>query len=291
MPVDDEHLLGPQTARHLGDDRNQTGVVDAEELTRGARRIGERAEDVEDRANADLATRCRRVAHARVQRLGEQEADTALVDAARHVLRAQGDVRRRAPPARPRCPAAEDTARLPCLATGTPAPATTNAVVVEMLKVWRPSPPVPHVSMYSVDAGLTCAARSRIARAKPTISSTVSPFMRSPTTSALIWAGVASPSMICPMTACASSSESERPSVTRASASADVRRPQWPLPRGAPRPRQLPRPGRSRTLCRCTAPRPRRPGSSRVSSCPRGSARSRGGTARRRRACPRVGSP
>ena len=42
---------------------------------------------------------------------------------------------------------AEETARLPCLATGTPAPATTNAVVVEMLKVCSPSPPVPQVSM------------------------------------------------------------------------------------------------------------------------------------------------
>jgi hypothetical protein len=40
-----------------------------------------------------------------------------------------------------------DMARLPCLATGMPAPATTNAAVVEMLKVWAPSPPVPHVSM------------------------------------------------------------------------------------------------------------------------------------------------
>ena len=44
-------------------------------------------------------------------------------------------------------PAALETARLPCLATATPAPATTNAVVVDMLKVASPSPPVPHVSM------------------------------------------------------------------------------------------------------------------------------------------------
>ena len=40
-----------------------------------------------------------------------------------------------------------DMARLPCLATGTPAPATTNAAVVEILNVWEPSPPVPHVSI------------------------------------------------------------------------------------------------------------------------------------------------
>ena len=43
-------------------------------------------------------------------------------------------------------PAREETARLPCFATVTPAPATTNAAVVEMLKVFRPSPPVPQVS-------------------------------------------------------------------------------------------------------------------------------------------------
>jgi hypothetical protein len=36
--------------------------------------------------------------------------------------------------------------RLPCLATRTPAPATTNAVQVETLKVPVASPPVPQVS-------------------------------------------------------------------------------------------------------------------------------------------------
>ena len=41
---------------------------------------------------------------------------------------------------------ADVTARLPCLATRTPAPATTNATTVEMLNVPPPSPPVPQVS-------------------------------------------------------------------------------------------------------------------------------------------------
>ena len=36
-----------------------------------------------------------------------------------------------------------ETDLFPCLATGTPVPATTNAAVVEMLKVWETSPPVP----------------------------------------------------------------------------------------------------------------------------------------------------
>ena len=39
------------------------------------------------------------------------------------------------------------TARLPCLATGTPAAATTSAAAVLMLNVPEPSPPVPQVSM------------------------------------------------------------------------------------------------------------------------------------------------
>ena len=44
-------------------------------------------------------------------------------------------------------PEREEIARLPCFATGTPAPATTKAAQVETLKVPLPSPPVPHVSM------------------------------------------------------------------------------------------------------------------------------------------------
>ena len=39
-----------------------------------------------------------------------------------------------------------DMARLPCFATLTPAPATTKAEAVEILKELDASPPVPHVS-------------------------------------------------------------------------------------------------------------------------------------------------
>ena len=37
-----------------------------------------------------------------------------------------------------------DTARLPCLATGTPQAATTNAAAVEICRCRGASPPVPH---------------------------------------------------------------------------------------------------------------------------------------------------
>ncbi len=43
--------------------------------------------------------------------------------------------------------------RLPCLATRTPAPAATNAVAVEMLKVPLVSPPVPQVSTSASRSG------------------------------------------------------------------------------------------------------------------------------------------
>ena len=48
--------------------------------------------------------------------------------------------------------------RLPCLATRTPAPAVTNAVAVEMLKVPLASPPVPLVSISRIGEGVAAGA-------------------------------------------------------------------------------------------------------------------------------------
>ena len=146
MAVDDEHALGAESSRDLGHDRRELRIVDAQQLARRAGGVGERAEDVEHGPDADLSASRAGVSHARVQRLREQEADAGLVDAARHVVRVERDVDAERLE-HVGAPAAEETARLPCLATGTPAPATTNAVVVEMLNVCSPSPPVPHVSM------------------------------------------------------------------------------------------------------------------------------------------------
>ena len=49
-------------------------------------------------------------------------------------------------------PARDDSARLPCLATGMPQPATTSAAAVDMLSVPAPSPPVPTTSIASSGA-------------------------------------------------------------------------------------------------------------------------------------------
>ncbi len=89
-------------------------------------------------------------------------------------------------------------ARLPCLATGTPAAATMTAAVVEMLNVPEPSPPVPTMSIAPAGAS-TRRTRSRIALANPVSSSTVSPRIRSATSSAASCAGVDSPSITAPI--------------------------------------------------------------------------------------------
>ena len=104
-------------------------------------------------------------------------------------------------------PQSEEAARLPCLAIFTPAAAQTMAVVVEILKLWAPSPPVPTISSRS----RLCVSRvalSRIAAAQPVISSMVSAFVLlvdSAARKAAFWVGVVSPLIISLMTAYASS--------------------------------------------------------------------------------------
>ena len=85
-------------------------------------------------------------------------------------------------------PEREEIDRLPCLATGTPAPATTKAAQVEMLKR--------ALGVAAGAAGVDGAVRrahraapcARMARAAPVISSTVSPRTRSAISSAPICA-------------------------------------------------------------------------------------------------------
>src|SRR5215203_7518764 len=97
-------------------------------------------------------------------------------------------------------------ALLPCLATMTPAPRATNAAAVETFMVPFASPPVPQVSTTPSGAS-TFVAKRRIARAKPTISGTLSPLTRNAVRSAAVAAGGALPSMM------VSSARSASPSV------------------------------------------------------------------------------
>jgi hypothetical protein len=92
----------------------------------------------------------------------------------------------------------------------------TKAAVVEMLNVPAASPPVPQVSTKGPAPSSTSTARAwaRIADAKPAISSTVSPRIRSAVTKAPIWAPVTCPPMIASIAAAASALVSVRPSTT-----------------------------------------------------------------------------
>ena len=120
--------------------------------------------------------------------------------------------------AEPHFPVAD---RLPCFATTQPAPAATNAAVVDTLKVGRP-PPVPAVSSMSSRSTSTRTASSRIARASPTSSCTVSTLVRSATRKPAVWASEASPAMISRSTAAASSADRSMPDAMRSIASVRI---------------------------------------------------------------------
>ncbi len=128
--------------------------------------------------------------------------------------------------------------RLPCFATLQPAPAATNAAVVDTLKVGRP-PPVPAVSTRG-DRGRcaagtsfprapelspftsTLTASSRIARAIPAISATVSPFVRNAIKRPAVCASEALPSITSRSTAVASSEVSASLRQSRSMASVRI---------------------------------------------------------------------
>ena len=109
-------------------------------------------------------------------------------------------------------PEREVKLRLPCLATGTPAPATTNAAAVEMLSV--PDPPAAgaagvhqRVAVRHVDPDHRAAQRARRARRLRPPSR---PWPGAPSAAPAVWTGVASPRISTPKAAAAASPESER---------------------------------------------------------------------------------
>ena len=87
--------------------------------------------------------------------------------------------------------------------------------MLETLIVPARSPPVPQVSTGSMPSGRVMrSAASSMAWRRATSSSTVSPFMRRPTTKPAIWAGLASPARISPIAARATAGSRSRPAVT-----------------------------------------------------------------------------
>ena len=120
-------------------------------------------------------------------------------------------------------PHCEDAARFPCLHTGTPAPATTNAAIVEMFTECDLSPPVPTMSIvrFAISAGRSTRADAlRTSASIPSNSTALSPLVRRPMTRAAICAEVASPSSTVRIAARASFSDRSVPEETLPSSAA-----------------------------------------------------------------------
>ena len=94
--------------------------------------IGERPEQVEDRAGAEFDAHRADVAHRRVMGRRHHEADAGLAHAALDAFGRQADLDAERASASA-APDFEEAARLPCLATGTPQAATISEASVETL--------------------------------------------------------------------------------------------------------------------------------------------------------------
>ena len=81
MAVDDVGGLAAHVLERVRHELGQLFGIDADQLVRGRRRIGEGAEDVEDGAGGDLAARADGITHGRVIGRREEEGDTDLLDA------------------------------------------------------------------------------------------------------------------------------------------------------------------------------------------------------------------
>ncbi len=76
-----------KVGKHAGEDLRERGMEDAEKLGRSAGGVCQRAQDVEDRADADLAADRGDVLHRGVKRLSEEKAHADLID---HLSDARG---------------------------------------------------------------------------------------------------------------------------------------------------------------------------------------------------------
>ena len=84
--------LDPKQTEHAGDRLDPFFGEHADHLIFGAGRIGERTEQIEDSADAELAPHFRHVTHGGMMDRREHEAEPALLDAARDGLRRALDI-------------------------------------------------------------------------------------------------------------------------------------------------------------------------------------------------------
>ena len=151
----------------------------AEQLHSRARRIGQRAEHVEDGVGSPMPLRTgSHVLHGLVIALREQGSRCPFPPAPFRSAQATATGTTPSSSSIRRAPDLEDTERLPCFATGTPPAIRQNAAVVEILNEPTSSPPVPTMSM-TAPFGSMCAPFSRMTSAQAVISVMVSAFLRS----------------------------------------------------------------------------------------------------------------
>ena len=138
----------------------------ADDLPRRARRVRQRPEQVERRADAEIASASARHAAS----TGETSARRRTRCPRRAGVRSTtaGDAATLTPSASntSALPQRLDTDRLPCFATVTPHAATTIAAADEMLNVPDRSPPVPHVSNTSPAGARQLAPHARASSAR-----------------------------------------------------------------------------------------------------------------------------
>ena len=80
LGVKDDRALVAERRERVGEQARQIRPADADELARRARRVRERSERVEDRADAELAADRAELLHRRVERRREEEDETGLVE-------------------------------------------------------------------------------------------------------------------------------------------------------------------------------------------------------------------
>ena len=131
---------------HLGHHRRHPRVAAADRAGGRLRRVGQRAEEVEDRRDAQFPARRTGVPERRVDTPARSRTRCRPRRRWRRPPSAGSEIATPSPSSRSAAPHLLDAARLPCLTTGAPAPAITIAAIVEMFTVFARSPPVPTMS-------------------------------------------------------------------------------------------------------------------------------------------------
>ena len=87
--VHHDRVLGAEAEQHAREGVDEVVGIDAEDLPAGKRRIGQRTEEVEDRANAELAPHAGHSAHRRMQLRREEKRNAGAAEHFAHPRRVE----------------------------------------------------------------------------------------------------------------------------------------------------------------------------------------------------------